>query len=293
MTMPIRRQYQAGKVTTLTNPMTDTANSFTIADATNWPDGSTGNFWVTVDPNTASEERILCSSRSSTTVTVASSGRGKDGTIAIAHANSAVIWPSWSAQDADEANAHVSSSGSTGSITVHGLAVGSNVVGTTDTQTLTNKTLSGGTVTGTVTASGATLTSPTISGGTVSGVTVTGSTIDYTANTITNLPAANLDLTLNDQTGTAYTLALTDKNKLVTLDTGASITVTIPANTSVAFPTGSQVHIVQKGTGAVTITGSSGVTINATPGLNFRAQWSAATAIKIATDTWILLGDLS
>lgn len=273
MTMPTRRQYQAGKVTTLTNPMTDVATSFTIADATNWPDGSTGNFWVTIDPNTASEERVLCSSRSSTTVTVASGGRGKDGTIAIAHANAAVVWPSWSAQDADEANAHVSSSGSTGSITVHGLAVGSNVVGTTDTQTLTNKTLSGGTVTGTVTASGATLTSP----------TVTGAVINNSA----------WNLALNDQTGTAYTLALTDNGKLVTVDNASTATVTIPLNSSVAFPTGAQVHMVQKGTGAVAITGASGVTVNATPGLNFRAQWSAATAVKIATDTWILLGDLS
>ncbi len=69
--------------------------------------------------------------------------------------------------------------------------------------------------------------------------------------------------------------------------------MTIPANSSVTFPTGSQVHLVQKGTGAFSVTGASGVTVNATPGLNFRAQWSAATAVKIATDTWILLGDLS
>jgi hypothetical protein len=292
MTMPTRRQYQAGKVTTLTNPMTDTANSFTITDATNWPDGSTGNFWVTVDPNTASEERILCSSRSSTTVTVASSGRGKDGTIAIAHANSAVVWPSWSAQDADEANAHVSATGSTGSVTVHGLAVGSNVVGTTDTQTLTNKTLSGGTVTG-ATISSSTFSGGTVTGATVSGATVTGSTIDYNSNTITNLPGVTLDLVLNNVTGTAYTLALTDSNKLITLDNAATGAVTIPTNTSVAFPTGSQVHMVQKGTGPFSVTGASGVTVNGTPGLNFRAQWSAATAVKIATDTWILLGDLS
>ena len=262
MTMPTRRQYQAGKVTTLTAPLTDSASSFTIASDTNWPDGSTGNFWVTIDPNTASEERILCSSRTGTTVTVAGSGRGKDGTTAVSHATSAVVWPSWSAQDADEANAHVSATGSTGSITVHGLAVGSNVVGTTDTQTLTNKTLSGGSVTG------ATITNPTLNG-------------------------AIWNLTLNDQTGTAYTIALTDNGKLVTLDNAATGTVTIPANGSVAFPTGAQVHLVRKGTGPFSVTGASGVTVNATPGLNFRAQWSAITAIKLATDTWLLLGDLS
>jgi hypothetical protein len=227
--------------------MTDTATSFTIADATNWPDGSTGNFWVTVDPNTASEERILCSSRSTTTVNVAASGRGKDGTIGIAHANSAVVWPSWSAQDADEANAHVSATGSTGSITVHGLAAGSNVVGTTDTQTLTNKTLT----------------------------------------------APVINLAINDQTGTAYTIALADNGKLVTLSNSATGTVTIPLNSSVAFATGAQVNMVRKGTGPFSVTGASGVTVNASLGLNFRAQWSAATAVKIATDTWLLLGDLS
>ena len=282
MTMPTRRQYQAGKVTTLTNSMTDISGSFTIADATNWPDGSTGNFWVTIDPNTASEERVLCSSRSATTVTVATSGRGKDGTIAIAHANSAVVWPSWSAQDANEANAHVSSTGSTGSITVHGLQAGSNVVGTTDTQTLTNKTLTSPTInTATInnsTVTGATITSPTITGGSITGATINN---------------AAWNLSLNTQTGTAYTLALADNGKLVTLDNASSITVTIPANSSVAFPVGAQVNLARFGTGAVAVTGVTGVTVNGTPTLNFRARWSSATAIKVATDTWLLVGDLA
>jgi hypothetical protein len=282
MTMPTRRQYQAGRVTTLTNSMTDTSNSFTIADATNWPDGSTGNFWVTIDPNTASEERVLCSARSSTTVTVASSGRGKDGTIAIGHANSAVVWPSWSAQDANEANAHVSSTGSTGSITVHGLALGSNVVGTTDTQTLTNKTLTSPAINGaTISASsvtGATVTNPTITGGSITGATINN---------------AAWNLTLNAQTGTAYTVALADNGKLVTLDNASAITVTIPANSTAAFPVGAQVNLVRIGTGGVSVTGVTGVTVNATPTLNFRARWSSATAIKIATDTWLLVGDLA
>ena len=42
-----------------------------------------------------------------------------------------------------------------------------------------------------------------------------------------------------------------------------------------------------------TVKPAGGVTINATPGLKLRAQWSYATLIKRATDTWVLVGDLS
>jgi hypothetical protein len=51
--------------------------------------------------------------------------------------------------------------------------------------------------------------------------------------------------------------------------------------------------MVQIGAGQVTVVGGSGVTVNATPGLKFRAQYSAATAIKIAADSWVLVGDLA
>jgi hypothetical protein len=64
-------------------------------------------------------------------------------------------------------------------------------------------------------------------------------------------------------------------------------------NSSVAFPTGSQINIIQTGAGQVTVAGAGGVTVNATPGLKLRAQWSAATLVKRATDTWVLIGDLS
>lgn len=46
------------------------------------------------------------------------------------------------------------------------------------------------------------------------------------------------------------------------------------------------------GAGQVTV-GGAGVTINATPGLKLRTQWSSATLIKRATDTWVAVGDLS
>lgn len=141
MTMPTRREYVSGKPTTLSANISSVATTITITDGTNWPTGATGNFFVTIAANTAGEERVLCSARSGNIVTVASGGRGADGTTASAHSLGDTIWPSFSATDADEANRHTSLAASTATATVHGLANGSSVVGTTDTQTLTNKTL--------------------------------------------------------------------------------------------------------------------------------------------------------
>jgi hypothetical protein len=102
---------------------------------------------------------------------------------------------------------------------------------------------------------------------------------------------ARQNLTLNAQTGTTYTLVLTDNGRLVTLSNAAAITLTVPLNSSVAFDTGAIVNIQQIGAGQVTISGAAGVTINGT-GTKTRAQWSAASLIKTATNTWTLIGDI-
>jgi hypothetical protein len=100
------------------------------------------------------------------------------------------------------------------------------------------------------------------------------------------------DTIINAQTA-SYTLVLTDKNKLVELSNASATTLTVPANTSVAFPVGARIDILQTGAGQITVAGAGGVTVNGTPGLKLRAQWSAATLTKRATDTWVLIGDLS
>ena len=99
--------------------------------------------------------------------------------------------------------------------------------------------------------------------------------------------------TINAQTGTTYTTVLADASKLVTLNNASAITLTIPANSSVAYPVGTKIDLAQIGAGQVTVAGAGGVTVNSTPTLKFRAQYSAATCIKTATDTWLLVGDLA
>ncbi len=100
------------------------------------------------------------------------------------------------------------------------------------------------------------------------------------------------EIQINAQTGTTYTTVLTDQSKLVTLDNSSAITVTIPPNSSVAYPTGTKIDLLAKGAGQVTVAAGSGVTVNSSQTLKLRAQWSAASVVKLATDTWVLLGDL-
>lgn len=90
----------------------------------------------------------------------------------------------------------------------------------------------------------------------------------------------------------SYTLVLTDKDKLVEISNASANNLTVPLNSSVAYPIGSQINILQTGIGQTTVVATVGVTINATPGLKLRAQWSSATLIKRAENTWVLIGDL-
>ena len=98
-------------------------------------------------------------------------------------------------------------------------------------------------------------------------------------------------ITENSQSGTSYTLVLTDDGKVVTCTNGSAITVTVPPNSSVAFPTGTMIIIEQWGAGTVTIAEGAAVTINSIGGaLAFTGQYATAVLRKDAADVWILSG---
>ncbi len=113
-----------------------------------------------------------------------------------------------------------------------------------------------------------------------------------TAAECTNLAVSMI--ALNAQTGTTYTTVLADDGKLITCDNASAIALTIPPNSSVAYGIGTQINIMQLGAGQVTITAGAGVTLrSAGSKLKTNAQYAVATCCKIATDTWVVVGNLS
>ena len=102
-------------------------------------------------------------------------------------------------------------------------------------------------------------------------------------------------LTINAQTGTTYTTVAADASaKLVTLTNASAIAVTIAPS---LYAVGEQINFAQLGAGQVTFQGGVGVTVvstgatAATPKL--RVQYSTATAICTASNTWLVVGDIA
>lgn len=106
----------------------------------------------------------------------------------------------------------------------------------------------------------------------------------------------NASVATNSQSGTSYTLALTDNGKLVTLNNSSSIAVTIPTNGTVALPVGATILLSQYGAGTVTVSGAGGVTVvsaGATPSAPvLRTQYSSVGLIQTSANNWLVTGDL-
>lgn len=99
----------------------------------------------------------------------------------------------------------------------------------------------------------------------------------------------DLSITANSQTGTTYTLVLSDAGKVIECSNASAITLTVPTNASVAFPVGTIIEVYQQGAGQVTV--SSTATLRAPGGAKTRVQYSTLTLRKRATDEWVISGD--
>jgi len=278
------RQYSSISVeTTLASSINTTVTTMTLATgtATTLMGGVTlapsnaDIFTVALDADTVNEEIVYVTGVSGDTLTISrgQAGTGSPAVSGVAHTAGASVKHVLTSDDLiffrNNASpvASFGFSGSTsGTTTVQATAIAG-----TNTLTLpatSNDTLVGKATTDTLTNK--TLTSPTIT-------------------------TPTQRLTLNAQTGTTYSLVIGDATyKLVTASNAAAITITVPPS---LFAIGDTINIQQIGAGQVTFAAGSGVTITSTGATSaapkLRAQFSAATVVCTAANTFTIVGDIS
>jgi len=220
--------------------------------------GNVDQFTIALDVDTINEEIVYVTAISSDTLTVV---RAQAGTSAISHTAGATVKHVFTGDDATFFTAGVATANA---------AVPKSTV-------TTKGDLIAATGSGTVTRVGV---------GTNTYVLTADST---QAAGIKWASVYSPDLVLNAKT-TNYTLQASDVNKLITVTSSSAVTITIPNG---IFTVGQQIAITSLGTGLVTIDSDGTTVLDATPGTILRTQYSTATIICIATNTFLIVGDLS
>jgi hypothetical protein len=111
-----------------------------------------------------------------------------------------------------------------------------------------------------------------------------------------DIDTAFAGLVVNAQTGTTYTAVKADGlNSICTMDNAAANTFRIPTDATYNFPIGTTLLVYQKGVGVTTINAvTSGTTTVVSAGAVLAqpvlARYKSAACIKIAANSWIVVG---
>jgi hypothetical protein len=105
---------------------------------------------------------------------------------------------------------------------------------------------------------------------------------------------SNSLITVNAQTGTAYTPGTAQVGQLTTVINAAGGTITIPDNTTTAFAIGDQLNFMNLGTATYTfVAGGTAVIRSAGGKLKLSTQYAVCTVLKWDTDAWIMVGNVT
>ena len=273
MAYATRRSYAgAAPACSLTNAITSSDTTATLTgDVSNWNNTANGAFFMVIDPGLSTEEKVLVGTRSGSSLS--SITRGVDGTTAAAHNAGATCYPVFTATDADQANKVASTLTTKGDLLVTtGSVLDRLAVGTNDYALLADSSATNGVAWKQIPAAG--LASDSVTKAKIADRSVGSAELD--------------GISINAGTTSAYTLVAGDANRVVTFS--ATTTVTIPAS---VLSVGDQVNILQTGAGQVTVAAGAGVTLRSEASrVKTRAQYAMATVVCIATNEWVVLGNV-
>lgn len=110
-------------------------------------------------------------------------------------------------------------------------------------------------------------------------VTVSSGVVDIGGNTL-----LNFDASVNEQTGTTYTLVAGDNGKVIKFTSGSAITLTLPSGLGVGF----NCSVIQYGAGQITF---SGTFYNQSSHTKTAGQYAVTGLISCVADSFVLAGD--
>ena len=243
----------AGITASQTSMVVATGTATTLLGGVTLAAGNVDQFTVAIDPDTTNEEIVFITGVSGDTFTIV---RARSGTTGITHASGASVRHVLTSDDLNFFKTAVQPS----SFTAKGQLLSASASGTT---ALVNV-------------------------GTNDYV-LTADSAQTAGLKWAEAPTTSLNLTLNPKTG-SYSLIASDVNKLVTVTSASASTITIPNG---VFTVGQQINVTSLGDGLVTIDSDGTTVLRYTPGTVLRTKYSAATIICIATNTFLIVGDLS
>jgi len=164
------------------------------------------------------------------------------------------------------------------------LAPVQSVAGRTGTVTLSNTDISG---LGTAATTDSTAYATAAQGATADTALQSVSAGDLTDGNFDGTAILGFDASINDQTGTTYTLLSSDNGKVVVLDNASAVTITVPSGLGAGF----NCSFVQKGAGQVSFSASSTTINNRQSHTKINAQYGVASLVAYAADTFVLAGD--
>lgn len=289
-----RKDYAGGAAeTTISGSITAADTTISIASATGWPSGTNGAYVVVIDEGTASEEKVLIASRTSTSLSV--SARGYDGTTAAAHSSGASIAHCLSAVDFDEANYAVTQT--VGKVTTAGdLLVGSGANALVRLAKGSNSTLlgvdAGGTL-GYTTVTSAMITDGTIDGADFKDNSVTASKIATSVAGDGLTGGGGSALAVNPGTGLEISsdtvrIAAAAAGDGLTGGAGSALAVNTGTSSATGLEISSDTVRIAAGAAGAGLTGGAGsaLAVGAGTGITVNADDVAINTSVITTGAW-------
>lgn len=113
-------------------------------------------------------------------------------------------------------------------------------------------------------------------------IAVASGTVDLGGNKL-----EDFDASINEQTGTAYTLVAGDNGKVIKFTNGSAITLTLPSGLGLGF----NCSVIQYGAGQITFSASGSTLYNRQSHTKTAAQYAVTGLVSCVADVFVLAGD--